>query len=82
MDTIRILHGFDVVPGTVMEQTPSGLVPLLTMWSTVCDLTNRTYAYNTIDDPVWYSIDLTATDFSTTRTAPFVVSGDVTRIAV
>jgi choloylglycine hydrolase len=82
MDTIRLLHGFDVVPGTVMEQTPSGLMPLLTMWSTVSDLTGGRYLYNTIDDPVWYSIDLDSTDFSTTRTSAFQTDGDFTSVSL
>ncbi|MFZ4583996.1 MAG: linear amide C-N hydrolase [Acidimicrobiia bacterium] len=79
MDTIRILHGFDLVPGTVMEDVPGGKqMPLLTMWSTVSNLTANTYAYNTIDDPTWYEIDLKTTDFSTSRSIEFTTSGWLT----
>jgi choloylglycine hydrolase len=79
MDTIRILHGFDLVPGTVMEDTGGGrMMPLLTIWSTVSDLTGRRYAYNTIDDPTWYEIDLATTDFSSSRLVPFTTGGWLT----
>jgi choloylglycine hydrolase len=83
MDTIRVLHGFDLVPGTVMESVPGGeQMPLLTMWSTVSNLTAKTFAYNTVDDPVWYEIDLRKTDFSTSRAVPFATSGWLTPLSV
>lgn len=82
MDTVRILHGFDVVPGTVMEDTPAGMMPLLTMWSTVSNLTAKRYIYNTINDPQWYVIDLNTTDFSTSRHAPFTTTGTFTPTTV
>jgi choloylglycine hydrolase len=82
MDTVRILHGFDLVPGTVMEQTPGGLMPLLTMWSTVSNLTGGQYLYNTIDDPLWYSIDLDTTDFGKSRLVEFTTDGTFTSISV
>ncbi len=79
MDTIRILHAYDLVPGNVVEDVGGGkLMPLLTMWSTVCNLTGGRYAYNTIDDPTWYEIDLTAVDFSTSRNAAFTTGGWLT----
>ena len=75
MDTIRILHGFDIVPGTVIEDAGGGnMEPLLTMWSSVCNLTGNSYSYNTIDDPTWYQFDLSKVDFTkaqgTTARAP------------
>lgn len=75
MDTIRILHGFDIVPGTIIEEFGGKQIPELTMWSTVCNLTGSTYLYNTIDDPLWYEIDLGKIDFSTSRNAAFTTSG-------
>jgi choloylglycine hydrolase len=79
MDTIRILHGFDLVPGTVMEDVGGGkLMPLLTMWSTVANLTGHTYSYNTIGDPLWYEFDLAKIDFSTSRCAEFTTTGWLT----
>ena len=82
MDTVRILHGFDLVPGTVMEETPNGLMPLLTMWSTVSNLTGSRYIYNTIGDPQWYAIDLAKTDFSKTRSMPFTTTGGFVDLTV
>jgi hypothetical protein len=65
-----------------MEQTPNGLMPLLTMWSTVCNLTGGQYLYNTLDDPVWYSIDLDTTDFGDSRLVDFATDGTFTPISV
>jgi penicillin V acylase-like amidase (Ntn superfamily) len=79
MDTIRILHGFDLVPGTVIEDEGGGkMAPLLTMWSTVSNLTGKSYSYNTIVDPTWYQLDLSKLDFSKSRIAKFVTSGWLT----
>jgi choloylglycine hydrolase len=83
MDTIRILHGFDIVPGTVIEDEGGGsMVPLLTMWSTVCNLTGKSYSYNSIDDPTWYQLDLNKLDFSKSRTAKLNTSGWLTPATV
>lgn len=82
LDTVRILHSFDIVPGTVMEAMPGGPIPEVTKWSTVADLTHGAYVYNSAADPVWYEIDLTATDFSTSRVAPLVTSGGFTSVSV
>lgn len=78
MDTIRILHGFDIVPGTIIEEFGGKQIPELTMWSTVCNLSDSTYLYNTIDDPLWYELDLDSIDFSTSRSAPFTTNGWLT----
>jgi len=82
MDTVRVLHGFDLVPGVVVEQTPNGPMPLLTMWSTVCNLTAGRYIYNTIDDPQWYAIELSQTDFATSRSVALQTSGAFTALTV
>lgn len=83
MDTIRILHGFDLVPGTVMEEVGAGkMMPLLTMWSTVSNLTGRTFSYNTIDDPSWYQIDLATTDFTSSRLSSFETDGWLTPVVI
>lgn len=83
MDTIRILHGFDLVPGTVLEDVGGGkTMPLLTMWSTVSNLTGGRYAYNTIGDPTWYEVDLATTDFSSSRLSPFATGGWLTPVTV
>jgi len=82
LDAIRILHGFDLVPGTVVESTPTGTAPLLTMWSTVADLDGGTYLYCTIADPVWYEIDLASTDFGSSRSVPLTKDGTFTALTI
>jgi choloylglycine hydrolase len=72
--TIRVLHGFDIVPGTVDEK-PNGEEPELTMWSTVSDLTAQRYLVNTYADPQWFVIDLATTDFTTSRNLPLPTGG-------
>jgi len=83
MDCVRILHNFDIVPGTIMEAAPGGgLTPELTMWSTVCNLTGHQYLVNTLHDPLWYSIDLPTTDFSSSRLVAFPTNGAFTKVEV
>jgi len=83
MDCVRILHNFDIVPGTVREDvSPKVVLPELTMWSTVCNLTGHQYLVNTKDDPLWYSIDLASTDFSSSRLVAFPSDGAFTGLTV
>lgn len=83
MDTIRILHNYDIVPGNVIEDLGGGkTIPELTMWSTVSNLTGGSYIYNTIDDPLWYELDLSKLDFSTSRSAQFTTTGWLTSATI
>lgn len=83
LQTIRVLHGFDICTGSIIENSPvGGVMPELTMWSTVCNLTGHRYLYNTYDDPQWLAIDLATTDFSTSRSVAFATSGGPTVITV
>ena len=76
LQTIRVLHGFDIATGSIMEPAyGGGLTQELTMWSTVSNLTNKRYLYNTYGDPQWFVIDLATTDFSSSRSAAFANSG-------
>jgi hypothetical protein len=52
------------------------------MWSTVCNLTGKSYSYNSIDDPTWYQLDLKTLDFSKSRTAKLNTSGWLTPATV
>lgn len=72
--TIRVLHGFDIVAGTVDEKA-DGAEPELTMWSTVSDLTANRYLVNTYSDAQWFAIDLATTDFSNSRSVPLPGGG-------
>ena len=71
---IRVLHGFDIVAGSIDEK-PDGAEPELTMWSTVSDLTANRYLVNTYTDPQWFAIDLATTDFSNSRNVPLPGGG-------
>jgi choloylglycine hydrolase len=83
LQSIRVLHNFDIVPGTVMEPAyPSGMTPELTIWSTVCNLTGNRYLYNTFTDPQWFAIDLATTDFTTSRSIAFATSGGVSAATI
>jgi choloylglycine hydrolase len=75
LGTIRVLHGFDIVPGNVEETGAQGLVPELTMWSTVSDLTANRYLVNVFSDPQWYAIDLATLDFTSSRSKPLPSGG-------
>lgn len=83
LQSIRVLHNFDIVPGTVMEPAyPSGMTPELTIWSTVSNLTGNRYLYNTFTDPQWFAIDLATTDFTKSRSVAFATSGGVSALTV
>lgn len=76
LQAIRVLHGFDISTGSIMEPAMGGgLTQELTIWSTVCNITGNRYLYNTYDDPQWFVIDLATTDFSTSRSVAFTHSG-------
>lgn len=71
------------VPGTVVEDTGGGrTMTLLTVWSTVCNLTGRSYCYNTIDDPTWYQVDVPTVDFSRSCVATLTTGGWLTKATV
>ena len=83
LQSIRVLHGFDIATGSVMEPAVGGgLTQELTMWSTVCNLTGNRYLYNTYDDPQWFVIDLAKTDFTKSRSVAFATSGGPMEITV
>ena len=78
LGTIRVLHGFDIVPGTIDEPAAQGIEPELTMWSTVSDLTANRYLVNVYADPQWYAIDLATLDFTSSRSAALPTSSTLT----
>lgn len=78
LGTIRVLHGFDIVPGTIDEPSAQGMEPELTMWSTVSDLTANRYLVNVFADPQWYAIDLGTLDFTSSRSAALPTSSTLT----
>ena len=83
LQSIRVLHNFDIVSGSVVEVSPvGGEVPELTIWSTVSNLTSNRYLYNTMSEPQWFAIDLATTDFTTSRSVAFATTGGVSAITV
>ena len=83
LQSIRVLHGFDIATGSVMEPAVGGgLTQELTIWSIVANLTGNRYLYNTYDDPQWFVIDLATTDFTKSRSVAFSHSGGPTPITV
>jgi choloylglycine hydrolase len=68
---LHVLNSFDIPAGLISEEfKPGQMVAEVTSWVTVCNLTDRRYGYRTIGDPVPYVVDLTTTDFSTSRRTP------------
>ena len=68
---LHVLNSFDIPAGLISEEfKPGQMVPEVTSWVTVCNLTDRRYGYRTVGDPVPYVVDLPATDFSTSRRTP------------
>ena len=68
---LHVLNSFDIPAGLISEEfKPGQMVPEVTSWVTVCNLTDRRYGYRTVGDPVPYVVDLTTTDFSTSRRTP------------
>jgi hypothetical protein len=45
------------------------------MWSTVSDLTANRYLVNVFANPQWFAVDLTTTDFSTSRVSALPAAG-------
>jgi choloylglycine hydrolase len=83
MQSIRVLHGFDISTGSILEPALNGgETPELTLWSTVCNLTGSRYLYNSYNDSQWFVIDLATTDFSTSRSVEFSHSGGPTPLTV
>lgn len=82
LGTIRTLHGFDIVAGTVEEESEKGPIPEMTMWSTVSDLTAGRYLVNVYADPQWYAIDLSSLDFTTSRSKALPTGSTLTPLSL
>lgn len=82
LGTIRTLHNFDIVSGTIEEPGAHGLQPELTMWSTVSDLTANRYLVNVYADPQWFAIDLSTIDFSTSRVSALPSTGGISALTI
>jgi choloylglycine hydrolase len=80
---LHVINSFDIPAGIITEELkPGQVVDEVTRWATVCNLTDRRYGYRTIDDPVPYVVDLTTTDFSTSRRTPVPGAARFTPVTV
>jgi len=80
---LHVINSFDIPAGIITEEVkPGQVVDEVTRWVTVCNLTDRRYGYRTIGDPVPYVVDLTATDFSTSRRTPVPGAARFTPVTV
>ena len=80
---LHVINSFDIPAGIITEEfKPGQVVDEVTSWVTVCNLTDRRYGYRTIGDPVPYVVDLTTTDFSTSRRTPVPGAARFTPVTV
>ncbi len=80
---LHVINSFDIPAGIITEEfKPGQVVDEVTSWVTVCNLTDRRYGYRTIGDPVPYVVDLTTTDFSTSRSTPVPGAARFTPVTV
>jgi choloylglycine hydrolase len=80
---LHVINSFDIPAGIITEEfKPGQVVDEVTSWVTVCNLTDRRYGYRTIGDPVPYVVDLTTTDFSTSRRIPVPGAARFTPVTV
>ena len=80
---LHVINSFDIPAGVITEEfKPGQVVDEVTSWVTVCNLTDRRYGYRTIGDPVPYVVDLTTTDFSTSRRTPVPDAARFTPVTV
>ena len=80
---LHVINSFDIPAGLITEEfKPGQVVDEVTSWVTVCNLTDRRYGYRTIADPVPYVVDLTTTDFSTSRRMPVPGAARFTPVTV
>jgi choloylglycine hydrolase len=62
---LHILNAFDIVPGTIKEMGPGGsLEDEVTVWGSICNLTQKRYAYRPMTNPTTFVVNLDAVDFT------------------
>ena len=82
--TAHVLNAFDMVPGIVKESFgKAGTVDEVTVWDSICNITQGRFAYRTATNPQWYVVELAKTDFkAAARTQDLNWKGDFTPITV
>ncbi len=61
---LHVCNAFDIPKGAVVERVGTALVPEVTVWDVVLNLSHPRYAYRMIDNPETYVVDLATVDFS------------------
>jgi choloylglycine hydrolase len=60
---LHVCNAFDIPQGAVRENMGASLVPEVTVWDSVLNLSSSRYAYRMIGNPETYVVDLAAVDF-------------------
>jgi choloylglycine hydrolase len=61
---LHVCNAFDIPQGAIVERMGTTLVPEVTVWDVVVNLSTPRYAYRMIDNPETYVVDLASVDFS------------------
>ena len=61
---LHILNAFDIPTGLITETMGGRVVPEVTVWDAVVNLSDLRYAYRPISNPATYVVDLHTVDFS------------------
>ncbi len=61
---LHVCNAFDIPRGAVVENMGGSLVPEVTVWDSILNLSTPRYAYRMIGNPETYVVDLAAVDFA------------------
>lgn len=61
---LHVCNMFDIPPGLVTEARGESLIPEVTAWDAVLNLTTPRYAYRMMGNPATYVVDLATVDFA------------------
>ena len=61
---LHLCNAFDIPPGVIQESMEGKLVPEVTVWDSVLNLSTPRYAYRMIGNPETYVVDLSSVDFT------------------
>ena len=75
---LHLLNNFDILPGTSSEDDEGSERADYTLWSTIANLTNPSYAIRTFADPIPRRMALDSIDFNlpTVKTVPLPAKGE------
>ena len=80
---LHVCNAFDIPPGAIKEAMGEDLVPEVTVWDAVLNLSTPRYAYRMISNPETYVVDLASVDFSKpARLRDLEWTGDFTPVSV